>query len=161
MLNKRLNYIDQAKAIGILLIVLGHISYIWGDLSYFASYFKISIFYIISGFIASLNSNTINLNLKAKSLLIPYFFYSLLFFITRIVKGVISSTTLESLGIILIDVLSLRGISTLWFLPSFSIEYGLYCILLTLLKGMVAYWFFEISYLFFRKRLYLKRKRLL
>lgn len=50
---KRLDHIDEAKGIGMLLIVLGHISTSWGWISDWASYFKISIFFVISGYLQS------------------------------------------------------------------------------------------------------------
>lgn len=81
----RIQYIDQAKTIGILLIVLGHISYIYGPVNNTASYFKISIFYIISGLFAYFGDGKrekmVNcmklLHIKRKTLLIPYCFYSI------------------------------------------------------------------------------------
>ena len=54
----RLEYIDVAKGIGILLIVWGHVSsswHSWGWGCEWASYFKISLFFVISGYLQSLS----------------------------------------------------------------------------------------------------------
>lgn len=53
---QRLGWVDEAKGIGILLIVLGHTSYLFGPVSNVASYFKIAIFYVISGYLTSLHA---------------------------------------------------------------------------------------------------------
>lgn len=52
---ERLNYIDQAKGIGILLIMIGHVSFNYGMISIPAAYYKIVLFYVISGMMISLN----------------------------------------------------------------------------------------------------------
>lgn len=57
----RLEYIDVTKGIGILLIVWGHVSsswHSWGWACEWASYFKISIFFVISGYLQSLSKKT-------------------------------------------------------------------------------------------------------
>ena len=54
----RLEYIDVAKGIGILLIVWGHVSSSWLSWGWgceWASYFKISLFFVISGYLQFLS----------------------------------------------------------------------------------------------------------
>lgn len=193
ILNKRLDYLDAAKGIGILLIVLGHVSYQYGCISNLASYFKISIFYVISGYLQSLSTKELSIKNKAKALLIPYAFFSAIYMIILISMSFIKGLNFLEIGVTLIDIISLRGISTLWFLPSLllaiiihkivsnrvvrismfviiplvlifysklspvksepqlSLTYFLYCIIITLGKGIAAYWFYEISYLWLNR----------
>lgn len=132
---------------------------------------------------------------KAKSLLIPYFFYSVICIIFSLIICLIKHEDLDSVFVGLINTISFRGISTLWFLPSLFIaillhkllhkvdlkiqsiliviiplafiiytelvtividesdyaKYFVFCIVLTLLKGLIAYWFYEVSFLLLPK----------
>lgn len=198
MRKQRLSYIDQAKGIGILLIVLGHVTWSIDDFSNFASYFRVVIFYIISGFLQSLSVNSVDLRNKAKSLLIPYTVFSILFILLNIIKNLFKgsdfNTIVSSLVLEIINFSTLRGNSSLWFFPTLFIalvthnylmdrklrffmlicvpfvavffsktffinsigsfskfEYCCYCVYLTLSKSMVAWWFFELSYITFKK----------
>lgn len=130
MKKHRLKYIDQAKAIGIILIVLGHISYFYGPVNNTASYFKISIFYIISGLLTYQNEFKGISNIKfvesvkhkAKTLLIPYCFYSALALFWLLILGIIKNDFAPlSKGIL--QTITFRGISTLWFLPSLFLAF--------------------------------------
>ena len=192
---KRLDYIDEAKGIGILLIVLGHISTSWGWVSDWAGYFKISIFFVISGYLQSIIKKDINIAQKAKSLLIPYFFYSAICIVFSLILCLLKHESLDSVFVRLINTITFRGISTLWFLPSLFIAillhkllhkadlkvrlilivivslafiiysevfmiaidksdffgYFVFCAELTLLKGLVAYCFYEVSFILLSK----------
>lgn len=210
MLNKekqRIAYIDQAKGLGILLIVLGHISYSYGSFSNFASYFKISIFYVVSGCLFSLHlqDKSIDMKKKLESLIFPYFFWSLIFMVIEMVRAFFRGFDSERIGRDIVDIFTGRGVLTLWFLPSLlvavaahkysvkwkvwyriilliiipviaimvsslpfitepveglSVIYVLYCFALVGLKGIVAYWFLEISFLLLNKLMEAKIPRI-
>ena len=88
-MKKRLEYVDAAKGIGMLLIVLGHISSSWGIISNWGSYFKISIFYVISGYMQFKSKKELCIAKKAKSILIPYVFFSVISLIIILGKSLI------------------------------------------------------------------------
>lgn len=190
---RRIDYIDMAKGIGILLIIFGHLQPKYGVLSNYASYFKISLFYVLSGFLVS-KSDKVNVKGKTKSLLVPYFFWSLIFIVEQVIKGILRGGDVKDTILYIIEIISGKGIMTLWFLPSLllaiilhiyitpkntffivllliivpffvkiiiatdfvvnikreiSITYILFCFLCVAVKGIVAWWFFETSFLTF------------
>lgn len=192
MKNTRISFIDQAKGMGILLIVLGHISYIYGGVSNFATYFKISIFYVISGYLFSIQNKKIDIKKKTLSIMVPYFFWSIVYLVIEVLNASVRGFDNSRLGLYIVEIISGRGVSTLWFLPSLliaviahkyalilkvpyraimlvtipmlaiiasrtelianpveevGVELFIYCISVVLLKGLVAYWFLELSYL--------------
>lgn len=83
---KRINYIDYAKAFGILMIVYGHCTQLFSVRIYSDKYFNavaVPIFFVLSGLITSIKGNkneNINhfLSKKGRSLLIPYLIFSLI-----------------------------------------------------------------------------------
>lgn len=106
-----------------LLIIWGHIATLTDYVSLWASSFKVSIFFIISGMlVAKVNSNKKNVNIYEKlykSLIIPYWKYSLIVLFVHIAVCCITSDKI--LSVFINDAyatLTFRGISTLWFLPS-------------------------------------------
>lgn len=87
---KRLNFIDAAKGIGIVLVVLGHTivpeirgsAYGWGFLWNFIYSFHMPLFFFLSGFlfeagIAKYTDKRRFILSKARKLLIPYLFFSI------------------------------------------------------------------------------------
>lgn len=79
--NKRIKSIDIAKAIGIILIVLGHIS-INDTVSHFIYSFHVPVFFAISGYLYKQYNKTFDfIKRKFKTILIPYFIFGLLSFL--------------------------------------------------------------------------------
>lgn len=77
-MKERINYVDYAKGIAMILMISGHCS-IGGLIDKFTTPFRIPFFFIVSGFLYS-NTNTTLKNIvisKAKILLIPYFVFGL------------------------------------------------------------------------------------
>lgn len=107
-MNNRIDYIDSAKGIGILLVIIGHTSS--GFIRDFIYTFHMPLFFIISGALFKYKSN-INLQQfslkKAKFLLLPCFFFTIFYYI---INYLISLDT--NLTPLLKD---LPG--ALWFLP--------------------------------------------
>lgn len=86
--NKRLAFIDAAKGLAIILVILSHSEA--HSLMIWANGFFIAIFFILSGYCFSFNNKTTisNITHKANKLLVPYFKYSIiLFLIYLIFKG--------------------------------------------------------------------------
>ena len=71
MNNKRIDSVDIFKAIGILLMIMGHIGF-GGFFSKWIHAFHMPMFFIISGFFISSYSPNF-LNKKILGLIVPYF----------------------------------------------------------------------------------------
>ncbi|MCR5624308.1 MAG: acyltransferase [Lachnospiraceae bacterium] len=125
---KRLNYVDATKGLSILMIMMGHITSYSNPLDDWMSSFKVSIFYIISGFLLcytqSINKRTFpqfasNL---FKNLMIPYISFSIIATIFNIGRMFIehdsSKKIMDNFLVHIFDFVFLRGIHALWFLPT-------------------------------------------
>ncbi len=124
-MNKRLEYIDIVKGIGIFLMVLGH-SYSEDNASLIIKWlysFHMPLFFIVSGVLYGIrynNSGKIYLNLKKKclTLLLPYFIWNTAYQLFLVILSVLGGASLFiTLKEHLIMVLQLNG-SAIWFLPS-------------------------------------------
>ena len=126
---KRIGYIDAAKGIGILMIMFGHMNTLSNPVASFMSTFKITIFYLITGFLVYLKSGY-NIDLckedyvniikkKALALGFPYLFFSVLAIVLNVFFYIVTkqNTIARTLDDVY-SIVSLRGISTLWFLPT-------------------------------------------
>lgn len=80
---KRIEFIDQLKAVSIFLIVYGHNDYA-SDFGGYLSSFRLPLFFIISGFVRK-NKSTVSfrdfIHKSTKRLLIPYFVLSTALFV--------------------------------------------------------------------------------
>lgn len=124
MEQKRLNYFDMAKGIGIFLVVLGHIEFISTPLRGFIVSFHMPLFFIISGMLLSL-SDDLNKDFKSvffrklSRLMIPYFCFSILYSVIE--AGFYFFGGAGSLTDIFKNIylsVCLHGVSVLWFLPA-------------------------------------------
>lgn len=123
--NKRLMYLDRCKGLGILLITLGHIITLGVPLKDWMSLFKISIFYVVAGWILAMNPQNCEMSVGKRvkklfsSLMWPYFTLSALAILVRGGRKVLQ--VLDMPKMVRYDVkmtLTLQGIGPLWFLPS-------------------------------------------
>lgn len=99
----RLTFLDNMKGIGIILVILGHISYNQGLTTWIYS-FHMPLFFIISGFLFYSSSKINYIRKRMYSILIPYFFFSLLSFVYWLViessiRGGDNNIALTFLGI--------------------------------------------------------------
>lgn len=131
---KRLKYIDIVKGFSVLLIVLGHILGEYNSTSYFQTWiysFHVPIFFILTGWL-SYEKEYKNSSLKslikkdAKSLLYPYFTFSLLFIVWDIFECFILKTSIKTALKDFMLTVSLYGIKTLWFLTCLFIAKVIY-----------------------------------
>ncbi len=154
MKEKRLNYIDIARAFAIIFIVLGHTivhSQHLGLLFKLLYSFHIALFFILSGFVFTIKKGESFLSFfkrKFLRIMIPYFIWALVFLIPYMIfggdigskLGINSSFNLKTM---LINVLygngnmeALKQNTSLWFLPAlFSMEIIYYFIIKFLKKN--------------------------
>ena len=86
---KRLEYLDMVKGLAIILVVLGHIEFISHPLRVWISSFHMPVFFIVSGILIRYKNEADQPLLpliakKARQILIPYFWFSLLYFVIDI-----------------------------------------------------------------------------
>ncbi len=135
MTAKRISYIDMAKGIGILLVVFGHSAFPTPEVNQWISSFHMPLFFLLSGILlAHTNAHEKPMqkliSKKARTILVPYFCFSILSILfTAILDTASFGTYLPNA---LIQMFVFYGISVLWFLP--------------------ALFFGEIIFLFVRKR---------
>ena len=83
MKEKRIDFIDIYKGIGIFLMILGHIN-LTSKIDYFIGAFHMPMFFLISGFLFK-GENNVNLyqyiKKKFNNLIIPYFSFGLFYYI--------------------------------------------------------------------------------
>ena len=141
----RLKYIDWCKGVGIIFILIGHIdagllntseSFV-APLLRWGNSFKIIIFYVLSGYLFSYkNSRYISgkdyFLKRIKQLGYPYLLYSVPAILIESMYGIYKGEPLGTAVLTnFIDFVTLRGISTLWFLPCLFIAEILFCFINT------------------------------
>ncbi len=154
---KRLYYLDYARGIGIILVVLAHIQYISEPLRIFLVSFHIPLFFIISGFLINIKNEAGRalkdiLSGKFRRMLIPYYVYSVIdmliyaiyFFITGRDGG------LSTIMLALVQTLTFYGYSVLWFLPAIFFGEVIFlwikrlmpraCHIVLALSAMLSFW---------------------
>ncbi len=130
MTSKRLTYFDMAKGLGIILVVLGHIEYISEPLRAWISSFHMPLFFVISGLLIHYKDELSKdfseiLRKKWHSILIPYLWFSLLYFFIDILNVLLHKIDLRTFWVNLIHSATFYGVSVLWFLPAlFLAEIG-------------------------------------
>ena len=128
---KRLDYLDMAKGLGMILVLIGHLQ---GDSIFtFSPYiqplcvyifsFHMPMFFIISGILLAVKNDEIKpfsdvAKARFRGIMIPYYWFSffyLLVVIAALIKGEIAPFTLY---LNIWYVLSGYGMNVLWFLPA-------------------------------------------
>ncbi len=128
---KRLDYLDMAKGLGMILVLIGHLQ---GDSIFtFSPYiqplcvyifsFHMPLFFIISGILMAIKNDEIKpfkdvATSRFRGIMIPYYWFSffyLLVVIVALIKGEIAPATLY---LNIWYVLGLYGMNVLWFLPA-------------------------------------------
>lgn len=126
---KRYEFIDLAKGIGILLVILGHITLTPNFLRIWLYTFHIPLFFFLSGYVFSGNSDFKSFILKKiKSLLIPYLFFGLVLVLIQIWQ----SEPLNILNILVgfLNLITQKKYLTVWFLSCiFIVNIIMWCII--------------------------------
>ena len=113
---KRIHYLDYAKGIAIILVVLGHI-FSGGNIKTYIYSFHMPLFFIISGYLfnySNVKSFKEFINKKIKAYLIPYVTFSI---INILGYYLLSGLSLIVLRNNLLETIIFCGIGALWFLP--------------------------------------------
>ena len=127
MTKKRLDYLDIAKGIGIILIVMGHTGLVAPDfVQWLSNTFHMALFFIISGMLIALKKEeerpfTDTCIKKCKQLLTPYFIFcalNIILIIKERIEGLAINECYDMVFVRLIQTFTLSGISVLWFLPA-------------------------------------------
>ena len=121
---KRLGYFDTVKGIGILLVVLGHATFVNERILTFICAFHMPLFFIVSGMLIAYKDEISSsykdvFHRKLKSIIIPYLWFSLSYFIIDIGNlCVVHNIDLRTFIVDTIDSATFYGMSVLWFLPA-------------------------------------------
>lgn len=139
MEKNRIDYIDIAKAIGILLMILGHCSVIpYMPYRHFIFTFHMPLFFILSGYFYKKKNIKISLKRDAKHLLIPYFATCGAIIILTLVVCIIKGQYKPMLSIIAASLIGsgsphsclylsqLPSIGAIWFFPALFVCKNVY-----------------------------------
>lgn len=125
---KRIEWIDAARGIGILMVMLGH-TYVDAKYIFWFYAFHMALFFFLSGCTFRLHTDVRSfLKKKACGLLIPYVFFAVLITAYNWVSAVTHSNTFNLQDTVLCYFLQIRY-THLWFLPClFLAELGMWFI---------------------------------
>lgn len=122
---KRIDYLDMAKGIGIILVVAGHSTLVSESALTWLASFHMPLFFIISGMLLWHNKEEEKsmrelLRRKARGIMIPYISFSVIFMCILLLfcflhKGNITAVDIQKN---LVQISSLGGVSVLWFLST-------------------------------------------
>ncbi len=136
MPQKRLDYLDMAKGIGIFLVILGHIEFIQESTLRWLSSFHMPLFFVVGGFLFFRKQDREQklkdyLRNRAKLALIPYASFSLIFLTMAAIDGIISPKAVArgSLARDLIDAVTGYGLGVLWFLTAYFLAFVFFFLL--------------------------------
>ncbi|MDE5892767.1 MAG: acyltransferase family protein [Acetatifactor sp.] len=142
MQKNRVRYLDIYKGIGIILVVLGHMETTPYLLKVWLNAFHMPLFFVVAGLLIGESSlhgreSIPIIRGRARSILIPYFWFSLIAILWEGAKVLLAPAThsLSDMAGKLWDSLSVFGVSVLWFLPVFFVGVTGY----QLLRKRVAY----------------------
>ncbi len=124
MEKKRIYYLDIAKGLGVVLVILGHIVDLTIPTRQFITSFHMPLFFILSGMIIHVTEETERdmksiVKRKLRSIAMPYFSFSLLSLMVEAVAIVLFNNGLWStFREHLFATVCLAGASVFWFLPA-------------------------------------------
>lgn len=127
-MKERIGYVDAAKGLGMLLIMLGHITKYDNPVDLWMSSFKVVIFYIMSGFLMSYTGSVkkrsfgVFMKKTLTSLAIPYVTFSILGIMFKVGCIYVKEKPIKKITKVfweyLWDSVFLAGINSMWFLPT-------------------------------------------
>lgn len=100
-MGRRFDYVDIAKGLGIMLVIMGHIEH---DFVPFCGSVHIPLFFVVSGYLYDIDKTEHrtfgeNVSKRVKRLVIPYFIYNLLLYAKYILKHFLSHTLSLEVGV--------------------------------------------------------------
>lgn len=171
-----LGFVDAAKGLGMLAIIWGHMDYLWSTSSVWFSSFKIAVFYVVVGLLKAYrygergqrDSCAQVMKKRWYSLVIPYGVFSALAILAHLAFLTIhGGSRLAALKGDVILTVTLRGVATLWFLPTLLIAELLFaavrpegwsaakrilvCVLAPAILCVSGFWFMLCGYLLYRR----------
>lgn len=141
-MKKRLEFLDIAKGIGILLVVIAHIyafnPVIRDRLSVVWIYsFHMPLFFIITGMLLKYKGTDESIKdfliKRVKSLIIPYIIFSI------VTVGTLKIVGEANIKQMLINTLLCIGVDVLWFLPALMFSEIIFYILKKLIKNSIIF----------------------
>lgn len=123
----RIKYLDIAKGIGIILVIMGHSGFLSDTLNFFINSFHMPLFFMVAGMLTfrrGFGGETASSFLlkKLRTLAVPYIWFSLLSFVfcfvEALVLGTFQTEFVGSIPLKIAAILTLDGNSVLWFLPA-------------------------------------------
>jgi len=128
---KRLDYLDMAKGLGMILVLVGHLQgdsiftfspYIQPLCAYIFS-FHMPMFFIITGIILAIKNDEIKpfrevAASRFRGIMIPYLWFSFFYLLVVVVALIKGEIAVQSLYLNIWYVLSCYGMNVLWFLPA-------------------------------------------
>ena len=125
MTKKRIDYLDLAKGIGIILVVAGHSTFMEENLLTWISSFHMPLFFILSGILIRLRGEEVKsfrqlITNKVRTIAIPYLCFSIIYIAIDSAYLILKqdNITIVDLQRSAIETVTLYGISVLWFLPA-------------------------------------------
>lgn len=100
-MGKRFDYVDIAKGLGIMLVIMGHIEH---DYVPFCGSVHIPLFFVLSGYLYDIDKKSdmvygTTVLKRIKRLIIPYFLYNLILYAKYLLKLVLSHEFTAELGV--------------------------------------------------------------
>lgn len=121
---RHLDYLDLAKGIGIILVVVGHSTFTSDNIQMYIMAFHMPLFFIVSGMLLCYTDEEkkplgVVIRKKAMTIMIPYVTFSIAYLIIDIVDMYLGweILTWTVIGSEVVMFLALRGITALWFMP--------------------------------------------
>ena len=144
--NSRINWIDSIKGIAILLLLFSHSMAEYDLFKTWIFAFHMPIFFIICGYLVNLKYKDgfkagqfkDLLNKRWYNLFLPYFFFGLILIIFFSVIRFISGNPSIALSQLL-DLVSMKGIESLWFLPIYFFSEAFLIFILGISKGKARF----------------------
>lgn len=139
---KRLDYLDMAKGLGMILVLIGHLQ---GDSIFtFSPYiqplcvyifsFHMPMFFIITGILLAIKGDELKpfkdiAKRRFRGIMIPYYWFSFFYILVVVVALIKGEVAYQTLLVNLWYILSGYGMNVLWFLPALYLGELLFIIL--------------------------------
>lgn len=140
--SNRIEYFDIVRGIGIIMVIMGHTGFLFDSLKHVFFGFHMPVFFVVSGMLMCIKGEE-NLEVsvlwkkKLKSLMIPYFWFSIIYVIIYFVSCMLGTMSWEEFRQSIIYMLTLFGDSTLWFLPALLFSETGYMVLKKVIKQVL------------------------
>lgn len=127
MKNNRLDFIDMAKGVGIILVLFGHLIYTNEYVRVWISAFHMPLFFVLAGITLSIGTRDKSdvggrIAKRVRGLLIPYMWFSLIYFVVDIGNLYLNKITMHDFIFNALASVTLCGKSVMWFLTALLVS---------------------------------------